>query len=163
VVIALNGSKRTATVSVFKGKVLINIREYYEVRYLARLEMPCKVLALIVRVPCPTSKTSRCRCGQQLLAMESQPLNSPHEPARRKTERCFLARRRDAQHAAFKWSESCQMICGLVPYPRCVRGAQGISLTTEQFEALVTAAADISAAADAKDRSYCGQLGSKCA
>ena len=39
---------------------------------------------------------------------------------------------------------------------------QGISLTTDQFEALVTAADDISAAAEAKDHSYCAQLGSKC-
>ena len=38
-VIELNGSKRTATVSVFKGKVLVNIREYYEV---------CCILALTV-------------------------------------------------------------------------------------------------------------------
>ena len=41
-VIELNGTKRTATVSVFKGKVLINIREYYEVRLLARITVPCK-------------------------------------------------------------------------------------------------------------------------
>ena len=51
--------------------------------------------------------------------------------------------------------------CGMV---KSVHGhaAQGISLIPEQFEALASAAAAISAAVEAKEYSYCAQLGSKC-
>jgi hypothetical protein len=33
VVVELDGPKRTATVRVFKGKILIDVREYYEVHF----------------------------------------------------------------------------------------------------------------------------------
>lgn len=37
VLIELNGRKRTATVGTFKGTVMVNIREYYEVGHLSQL------------------------------------------------------------------------------------------------------------------------------
>ncbi len=99
-VIELNGSKRTVTVSVFKGKVLINIREYYEVRYLVRLRSPCKPLCTDGPDAMSDFKTINLLTRLPAASIESQPPNTFDEPARRKTERCFPARRRDVKYAA---------------------------------------------------------------
>ena len=76
--IELDGPKRTASVRVFKGKILIDVREYYEVRSCGPLHCTSSngadTMPYIIR-----DKADRlARCG------------------RRKTARCFQARRYDA-------------------------------------------------------------------
>lgn len=143
-VIELNGQKRTATVGSFKGTVMVNIREYYEVRVAAQ--------------PGPQESAVGWQC--EAVARHASVINSFKQLAVPIGTSCLMA----MMLLPVAWCDVLSLVLLAAQAGGEMRpGKKGISLVASQFEALVAAAPTVSHALESRDVAFSAPISSKCA